>query len=128
MSWRDVASLAAPSPLTAGAHGCSHMPLTSLAEADAGFELVESRRRLETVVGQPISALAYPNGNYDDTVVELTRRAGYRIAFTTQRGLVSEGDDAFKLRRLNVHEASARTMPEFLCLILGVFHKWPRQV
>lgn len=128
MSWPDVARMAESSPLTAGAHGCSHVPLTSISEADIESELLASRKRIERAIGQTVSAMAYPNGNYSDVVVDLTRRAGYRIAFTTQRGLVSEGDDPFRLRRLNVHEGSARTIPELLCLILGLFHRWPGQV
>ena len=128
MDWSDVASLAPPSLLSAAAHGCSHVPLTSIDTAYAKQELVNARQRLEAALGQPISGIAYPNGNYDETVVQLARQVGYRIGFTTQRGLVAECDDALKLRRLNVHEASARSRPEFLCLILGVFHNWPRQV
>jgi hypothetical protein len=128
MDWSDVAGLAPPSLLVAAAHGCSHVPLTTIGAGQAEHELVAARERLESAIGQPISGIAYPNGNYDETVVQLARQSGYRIGFTTQRGLVAEGDDALKLRRLNVHEASARSRPEFLCLILGVFHKWPRQV
>ena len=128
MDWSDVARLASPSVLSAAAHGCSHVPLTTIGATRAERELVAARERLEAATGQPVSGIAYPNGNYDETVVQLARQAGYRIGFTTQRGLVAEGDDALKLRRLNVHEAAAGSRPEFLCLILGVFHKWPRQV
>ncbi len=128
MDWSDVVRLASPSLLSAAAHGCSHVPLTAIGAVSAEHELVAARERLETAIGQPISGIAYPNGNYDESVIRLARQAGYRIGFTTQRGLVAEGDHALKLRRLNVHEASARSRPEFLCLILGVFHEWPRQV
>ena len=128
MDWSDVARLGPPSPLSAAAHGCSHVPLTTVAAEHAKAELVAARERVEAVNGQPVSAIAYPDGNYNATVVQLAREAGYRIGFTTQRGLVTEGDDPLKLRRLNVHDASSRSMPEFLCIILGVFHKWPRQV
>ena len=128
MDWQDAAQLAPPSPLVAAAHGCSHLPLTTLPPAQAEHELRDARARVQAALGRQVTAIAYPNGNYDDTVVQLAGRAGYRIGFTTQRGLVSEGDDPLRLRRLNVHEASTRSLPEFLCIILGVFHKWPRQV
>jgi hypothetical protein len=128
MDWSDVAGLAPPSPLVAASHGCSHVPLTTLAAPQVKQELLAGRERVGAAVGRPVTAIAYPNGNYDETVVELARQVGYRIGFTTERGLVSEGDDLLKLRRLNVHEASTRSLPEFLCIILGVFHKWPKQV
>jgi peptidoglycan/xylan/chitin deacetylase (PgdA/CDA1 family) len=128
MDWSDVARLAPPSLLSVAAHGCSHAPLTSVSAENAKAELVAARERLEAAIGQPISAIAYPNGNYDAMVVQLARETGYRIGFTTQRGLVSQGDEALKLRRLNVHDAATRSMPELLCIILGVFQKWPHQV
>lgn len=128
MDWTEASSLAPPSPLVAAAHGCSHVPLTNVTAELAARELACARQRVEAATGERVTAVAYPNGNYDDTVVELARQAGYRIGFTTQRGLVSEGDDPLRLRRLNVNEASTRSIPEFLCIILGVFQKWPRQV
>ena len=128
MDWSDASRLVSPSLMRAASHGCSHLPLTEVDAIRAEYELVAARERLETAIGQPVSGIAYPNGNYNEAVAQLARKAGYRIGFTTQRGLVAEGDDALKLRRLNVNEASARSRPEFLCLILGVFHKWPLQV
>ena len=128
MDWDEASRLAPPSPLVAAAHGCSHVPLTSLGPSAAMEELRETRARLQAAVGRVVTAIAYPNGNYDDSVVQQARGAGYLAGFTTQRGLVSEGDDPLRLRRLNVHEAATASLPEFLCIILGVFHKWPKQV
>ena len=128
MDWNEAASLVPPSPLVAAAHGCSHLPLTTLSPADSIGELRGVRNLLQATLGRPITAIAYPNGNYDDSVVRQAREVGFVAGFTTQRGLVSEGDDPLRLRRLNVHEASTETLPELLCIILGVFHKWPKQV
>ena len=128
MDWEQAAGLVPPSPLVAAAHGCSHRPLTTLSPDASMAELREVRNKLQATLGQPITAIAYPNGDYDDAVVRMAREAGYLAGFTTQRGLVSEGDDPLRLRRLNVHEASTGSLPEFLCIILGVFHKWPNQV
>lgn len=128
MDWNEASRLTPPSLLVAAAHGCSHVPLTSLDPNGRMYELREARARLQAAVGREVTAIAYPNGNYDDSVVHQTREAGYLAGFTTQRGLVSGGDDPLRLRRLNVHEASTATLPEFLCIILGVFHKWPKQV
>jgi len=128
MSWRQVMELQSPGTLTVGAHGCSHTPLTALTKDGKRRELSTARARIESVVGNPTVAIAYPNGDYDAEVVAAARDTGYQLGFTTKRGLVTEGDDPLRLRRLNVHEASARTMPELLCLILGIFQRWPRQL
>ena len=43
-------------------------------------ELLESKRGLESRLGKPVTAVAYPYGGYDERVVERTQKAGYRIA------------------------------------------------
>ena len=128
MSWRQVAELQTPGPFSIGAHGCSHAPLTSLTQDELRKELSTARARIESVVDHQTTVVAYPNGDYDTEVIAAARDAGYRLGFTTKRGLVAERDDPLRLRRLNVHEASTGTMPELLCLILGVFQRWPRQL
>lgn len=44
-------------------------------------ELTASRERLGELLGHPVVALAYPNGDLDDSVVAAASAAGYRVAF-----------------------------------------------
>lgn len=125
MDWSDASRLVPPNQLVAAAHGCSHIRLTSLDNEQLAHELRESRLTLHSAVGGTVTAIAYPNGNVDDRVVRMAREVGYQVGFTTQRGLVSKGDDALRLHRINIHEASAASVPELLCVILGVFRRWP---
>ncbi len=129
MDWSDVAGLAPPSLLARG-----RARLLARATDYDRLQLGRSTNwwRLDDAWMRPSDSRYPPSPTLMATT--MTRwfswpaKPGYRIGFTTQRGLVAEGDDALRLRRLNVHEASTRSRPEFLCLILGVFHKWPRQV
>ena len=124
MSWEQTAQLTRQSDTSIGAHGCSHTPLTLLPEDRVAHELRECRDRIAAATGEPVLAVAYPNGDFSDLVVQETRRAGYRLGFTTRRGHVSVADDPFKLRRINIHESATATMPEFLCTLLGVFRRY----
>src|SRR5690606_40388206 len=63
--------------------------------------------------------LAYPSGAFDDAVVELARRAGYRAAVTTEVGLACAATDPLRLPRVAVHEDIARTRAEFLRWVPG---------
>ncbi len=56
-------------------------------------------------------ALSYPFGAYNDEIIELTKKAGYRMAFTIKSGHVYPGDDLFRLRRLGVYPETG--MDEF---------------
>lgn len=126
MSWPQVAGLTQGTRVVVGSHGCSHTPLTRMPQERAAAELEEASRRITQEVGKPTTTIGYPNGNYDDHVVRLTRAAGYRLGFTTDKGLVGEIRDPFKLPRLNIHEGATRTLPDFLCAILLVFNPMRR--
>lgn len=126
MTWDQVSELARSSRVAVGAHGCSHTPLTSLDQTQVSSELKESRERIAAAVGRPITCIAYPNGNFNDTVLTLTREAGYALGFTTDKGSIGVEDHPLALRRINIHEGATRTMPEFLCAILLIFQRFRR--
>lgn len=88
-----------------GAHTRTHPMLPQLTPAACAAELAGARRDLEPLLGQPVVSLAYPNGDFDDSVVAAARDAGYRYAVTTQRGCNRRGCDLLRLRRVfMVHE------------------------
>lgn len=126
MDWDQVANLTHDSAVTVGAHGCSHAPLTSMDVARASSELIESRARVAAAVGKPILSVAYPNGDFNEDVVSLSRAAGFRLGFTTDKGSVGFEADPFRLPRINIHESATQTMPEFLCALLLVFQRLRR--
>jgi peptidoglycan/xylan/chitin deacetylase (PgdA/CDA1 family) len=97
------------------------VPLTQLGLQKARAELLLSIREIETH-GVPAPRLcAYPNGDYDEDVVESVKSAGLVLAFTTEPGRVAPGSDPYRLPRVNVHETAASTPPQFLCRLLGLF-------
>lgn len=126
MDWPQVAELVRGTRVNVGAHGCSHTPLTKLAPERAAAELEEAGRKVAQVVGAPTVSIGYPNGNYDDAVVKLTRAAGYRLGFTTDKGLVGDVRDPFKLPRINIGGPATSTEPDFLCAILQIFNRLRR--
>lgn len=128
MSREEIACLAPPSVVSIGGHGCSHRPFTTLDAGMIASEIQTCKTILEGLTGSPLTSIAYPNGSYDSVTIAEARRAGFKLGFTTKRGLVKGDDDPMILRRLNVHEESASTDAEFLCLILGIFHAWPKDV
>ncbi len=126
MNWDQVAALTRGTRVDVGSHGCSHTPLTKLAEEQAAHELGEAGRRIALAVGSPAQSIGYPNGNYDEAVIRLTRAAGYRLGFTTDKGYLGDVRDPLKLPRINVHEGATGTMPDFLCAILMIFNRLRR--
>lgn len=126
MSWEQLAELAKDSRVVVGSHGCSHTPLTMLAPARAREELTSARQRLEAAMDAPVRTIGYPNGNYDDGVVDIARAAGYELGFTTDKGTIAVEDDPLRLNRINISGPATRSNAELLCTMLLVFMRFRR--
>lgn len=105
MSW-DEAREMADHGIEIGSHGCSHRILTHLPDEEVKKELVNSKTKLEHILGKPVRSFSYPNGDYDKFVKASVAQAGYYCAVTT-KGVrdTAAKPDSFALKRLAVHEA-----------------------
>lgn len=87
-----------------GSHTRTHPILTQLAGRELDEELRGSREDLERVTKHPVHSIAYPNGDYDESVIAAARRAGYRSGATTEPGLNNAGSNFMRLRRVVVSQ------------------------
>ncbi len=88
-----------------GSHTTSHKNLRGLSREGLEREIYGSKKTLEEITGSAITTFSYPFGktdNYNDTIKEMVRRAGYRSAVTTISGKVNSGSDLFALPRIGV--------------------------
>lgn len=87
-----------------GAHTVTHPILTRVNSANARDEIVESKRRLEHLVGAPVTSFAFPNGDpsqdYSIEHVNMVREAGFHVALTTAWGTATADADPLQLPRL----------------------------
>jgi peptidoglycan/xylan/chitin deacetylase (PgdA/CDA1 family) len=65
-------------------HGVSHPPLCQVPDKEISFELSESKKRLEQIVGHEIVGISYPHGAYDNRVIKAAQETGYQLGFTIQ--------------------------------------------
>ena len=100
-AWSTIAR-AARAGLTIGAHSATHRSLPTLDDADLRRELVESREAIARHAGVLPQYFAYPYGLWNDHVRRAVQAAGYRAAFTLDRGEVNSQADPWTLPRLNV--------------------------
>ena len=83
-------------------HTRHHADLPTLDNAGLADELAGSKAELEYLLGEAVNYLAYPFGRHDERVVEASRAAGYRAAFSVQPGFNRREVDRFCIRRLDV--------------------------
>lgn len=66
------------------AHGFWHGDLDRMTGVSIIREIMYDRRILEKITGYPVVGLAYPNGRWDDSVIETLRSCGILYARDTQ--------------------------------------------
>jgi peptidoglycan/xylan/chitin deacetylase (PgdA/CDA1 family) len=91
-------------------HTCNHPNLPMLARRNLSAfyaELVDCRRILEDIIGQPVEYIAYPMGAYDATVLDSVARFGFRGAFTTRASATLNYRGPYTLPRIRYDPSEA---------------------
>jgi peptidoglycan/xylan/chitin deacetylase (PgdA/CDA1 family) len=83
-------------------HTMTHPDLTAIGAQQLRDELVRSRAFIRRRFNVPADYFCYPAGRFDATVEAAVRRAGYRLATTTQPGLATPNGDRLALARIRV--------------------------
>ena len=89
MTWQEVQALHRAG-MDVQSHTRTHRVLHTLPPDQIDDELAGSRRILEQQLDAPVDAIAYPvtsPASAQDGVLAAARRAGYRLGFSTSRGL-----------------------------------------
>jgi peptidoglycan/xylan/chitin deacetylase (PgdA/CDA1 family) len=72
--------------VTIGAHGLWHRHFNRLTQDEARFELMESRRLLGGVTGKTVDLLAWPYGECNSELEQLSAACGYRASWSVWKG------------------------------------------
>jgi peptidoglycan/xylan/chitin deacetylase (PgdA/CDA1 family) len=105
LTWQEIQSLHGVFEI--GSHGCSHASLSSLSPDEARAEIVRSREILQSKLGVPIRAFAYPTGtpaDYNASLEEEVRAAGYELCFTTVPKVNTGDFNPLAICRYNVED------------------------
>lgn len=91
------------SGVTIGNHSLTHPMLDKCSSEVIDWELTESRRMLEGWLDRPVRAVAYPNGNIDETVIAAARRSGHELGFLFDHRLAKrQMADPLRISRVRV--------------------------
>ena len=86
LSEEELREIAKHPLITIGAHGFWHRHFNRLTADDARFELIESRRLLEGIVGRKVDVMAWPYGECNQELERLCAESGYRAAWSVWKG------------------------------------------
>lgn len=82
-----------------GSHSVSHPRLSRLPPAARRAEIVDSKRALEDILGDPVDFFAYPYGDYGAEARDAVAEAGYKAALTCSRGAANTAPNPFEIPR-----------------------------
>ena len=82
----ELAELAGEPLVTIGNHSVDHELLTRVPRREVRYQIERSQDMLEQWIGYRPMVIAYPNGNCNEAVLEIARRAGLRVGLTAEPG------------------------------------------
>ena len=108
------------SGITIGAHTVNHayLPLL-LTRTEVQAEITESKRRLENILGHPVTLFSYPAGGFTPEIRDIVRQAGYEGAVTTNQ--YKEKHNPYSLHRVKISESNG-SLFSFWIKTTGLYH------
>ncbi len=90
--------------ITIGSHTANHAFLPELSPEEVHRELVDSKKRLETVLGHEVRLFSYPAGGVTPAIEQAVKDAGYTGAVTTNYGKTRHAP--YAMHRIKVSDSS----------------------
>lgn len=104
-----------------GSHTQTHPALSELSAEQIRWELTESKKSLEAIIGRPVADLALPHGAFNDDVIRIAREAGYRRVYTLQPRMVGPNEEEGLVGRFSM---SPNVWPVEFCLTCAGAYSW----
>lgn len=126
LDWNDV-KIMKKHDIEFGSHTVNHLLLDKIDQDTLWNELKKSKEQIEIEIGEKISAIAYPNGNFSNNVIEAAQKAGYSYAVTTIEGNNTKHCNLMTLKRINASEKRFSgtngkfSESVFECYLAGIF-------
>jgi len=113
----EIKNISEEKTVTLGSHAVSHEILTKLPLNIAAEEISESKDTLEKWIGKLVHHFAYPNGSYNNEIVEVVNRIGFKSAVLAGF-LNAENNNPFTLNRIGI--GAWDNMDFFKCNVCGL--------
>jgi len=119
LTWAHVREMAAGG-IEFGSHTVNHKLLTTIPPDEVEEEVRASKLGIEKELGEKVVAFSYPNGNCDAESRRIVADNGFDLAFGTEPGLVDPADDRYAIKRINIHQGAASSIPLLMATIAGI--------
>lgn len=100
--------------LEIGSHTLTHLGLTVISKNEAKRQIVESKKKLETLFNTKVQSFCYPYGFYNDDVAKIVQESGYTNATITKLGSVVSEDSLFTITRIRPGIMTDETLLKYI--------------
>jgi len=104
MSWDQLREMAQDPLVTIGSQTASHLHMIDNSTATNAADLAKSAKRLKAELGHTPTIVAYPYGEFDDSVVETALQAGFTAGFGQHSGAFGAHNNIMHLPRFAMNE------------------------
>ncbi len=102
LTWDELRKLTTDPNIDIAGHTMTHINLAQIPLNQAAAEIVGSKLALQQKLGISIQFFAYPYGAFNSQVIDVVRKAGFKLAFSTISGDTQTLADQYTLHRLSV--------------------------
>lgn len=117
LTWGEIEATAKKG-VSFASHGWNHTRLGFLDAGESRRQMSMSKERIIAHTGQPCNHFCYPDGSFNQQVIQFAHELGYESASTTLTGTNRKGDDPMQLRRIPFPEGASA--PEAICRVSGL--------
>jgi peptidoglycan/xylan/chitin deacetylase (PgdA/CDA1 family) len=100
-----------------GAHTMTHPNLATLTVEKQRYEIAESKKILENIIGTSITSFSYPfggRGDFNDETMKMAEQAGFNVACATIIGNVKNSSSLFAVPRRIVRNWDISTFRNYI--------------
>ena len=85
-----------------GCHSATHCDFSALGREKIYKEVVNSKKQLEKKLRRKVDYFVYPKGKYSKEILDIVKKAGYKLALSMNDGFISKETDLFTIPRIGV--------------------------
>lgn len=109
VKWDELKKEVTLGNINIASHTIDHVRLGCLSTSEIIYQINESKNRIEKELEIACNIFCYPNGDYNQLVVNFLKEAGYKAAFTTDVGLCRRNDEMMTLKRYSFPVGKSET-------------------
>lgn len=99
-----------------GCHSATHSDFSTLSREEVYKEVIGSKKQLEKELGCDVNYFAYPKGRYSKEILDLVKKAGYKLALSMDDGFIFKNTCLITVPRIGVDKTHSYN--EFKTLFL----------